>query len=257
MSNRKINLNKSIIDFQGRNLFRTNIKSILSSKNRNFFLVKECRAELIGKNPFDFKGKYEFLCIAGDNETNIFRTSPIDFKSSLIDSKKEKIEVNSWITNKKNLVESDIEYFSFDQVYEIVSAGKPNDIFCEIEYEFQNVKYNLITKCEHINYSNLDENEKFIQPIMGYVPFVLNKKLNFGYVVLYLKKKGNGNLEFLLNEKSNLFNIYENGTPVKKVIKKILNKLLSLVNIILLVKKNNFTKVVSIKDSKFNFFTYK
>ena len=48
------------------------------------------------------------------------------------------------IKNKKNILISDIEYLSFNVVNEIVSSNNPSNIFCEIEYEFENKKYNLI-----------------------------------------------------------------------------------------------------------------
>ena len=66
---KKINLDKSFIHFLGpKNCFRTNIKSILTFENNSLFLVKEFRAELVGANPFNHPGKYEFLGIVDDDQ---------------------------------------------------------------------------------------------------------------------------------------------------------------------------------------------
>ena len=145
---------------------------------------------------------------------------------------------------------TDIEYISFEKANEIVSSNDPLNIFCEIEYEYENKKYNLISKCEYINYNTIKNDEKYLQTIMGYVPFILNNTLRYGYVALNINEKVNGNLEFLLCEKSSLFSIRENNNLIKKLIKETLNKLL------FFSKKNNFSKLISLKESKISFFRY-
>ena len=85
---------------------------------------------------------------------------------------------------------------------------------------------------------------------MGYVPFILKNQLRYGYVVLNVNGKNNGYLEFLLNEKTTIFNINLKKNLIKFFIKKILNIFL------FFIKKNDFTKLISIKESKINFFLY-
>ena len=243
---KKIDLKKSFVHFIGpKNSWRTNIKSILTFENNSLFLVKECRAELVGANPFNHPGRYEFLGIVDDDKTHFIRTKPLDgnFKN---------IQLDAQIKNKKNIVKADIEYLSFERVNEIVSSDETSSIYCEIEYEYESIKYNLTSKCEYINYSTLKNNEKYLQPIMGYVPFILDNNLRYGYVVIKVNEKVNGNLEFLLNEKSSLFSSSLDGKDnlIKKLIKNILN------NLLFFMKQNNFTKLISLENSKINFFRY-
>lgn len=243
---KKIDLKKSFVHFIGpKNSWRTNIKSILTFENNSLFLVKECRAELVGTNPFNHSGRYEFLGIVDDDKTHFIRTKPLDgnFKN---------IQLNAQMKNKKNIVKADIEYLSFERVNEMVSSDETLSIYCEIEYEYESIKYNLISECEFINYNTLKYNEKYLQPIMGYVPFILDKNLRYGYVVLKVTEKVNGNLEFLLNDKSSLFNsrLDKKDNLIKKLIKGILN------NLLFFMKQNNFTKLISLKNSKINFFRY-
>ena len=61
-------------------------------------------------------------------------------------------------------------------------------------------------------------------------------------------KKKNGYLEFLLNEKSPIFDVKSKQNIIKLYIKKILNLFL------FFIKKNSFTELISIKESKINFF---
>ena len=238
-----INIDKSFIHFVvEKNSWRTNIKSILSTENKKFFLVKECRAESVGEHPFfNHPGRYEFLGIIEDDKTHFIRTSSVD-------ANKGNVQLNTPIKNKKYIVESNVNYLSFEEVNEIVSSGKTNNIYCEIEYEYEGIKYSLITKCEYINYNAEKNGDKYLQPIMGYVPFILKNQLRYGYVVLNVNEKKNGCLEFLLNEKTAIFNINPKQNLIKFFIKKILNIFL------FFTKKNDFTKLISIKESKINFF---
>lgn len=242
---KKIDLRKSFLHFiSPENSHRTNIKSILTYENNSLFLVKECRAENMGKKPFYQTGRYEYLNIEDNYGTSVFRTYSLDYK-------KTNLQYQSSTKNKKNILISDIKYLSFNEVNEIVSSNNPSNIFCEIEYEFENKKYNLISKCEYINYNSDNNKEKYLQPIMGYVPFVANNIISYGYAVLNIKEKVNGNLEFLISEKNSLFTIdKQQKNIIKKLIKSILN------NLLFFVKKNEFSKYISLESSKICFFKY-
>jgi len=242
---KKIDLRKSFVHFISPNhSWRTNIKSILTYENNSLFLVKECRAEIMGKKPFYQMETYEYLAIEDNYGTSVFRTHSLDYRET-------NLQYQSSTKNKKNILISDIKYLSFNEVNEIVSSNNPSNIFCEIEYEFENKKYNLISKCEYINYNSDNNKEKYLQPIMGYVPFVANNIINYGYVVLNIKEKVNGNLEFLLSEKNSLFTIHkQQKNTIKKLIKLILN------NLLFFVKKNEFSKYISLESSKISFFKY-
>ena len=88
---------------------------------------------------------------------------------------------------------------------------------------------------------------------MGYVPFILNKRLFFGYIVIHIKeKKSSGNLELLLFDKCQMFKTFENNHMIKKLIKKILNSLADK----FFQKNYGFEKIVSIGKSKVKFFQY-
>ena len=242
---KKIDIDKSVIHFiEEENSWRTDIESILITQNKKIYLVKECRAEQVGAHPFLHIGRYEFLGIVEDDKTHFIRTSATG-------DKKSNLQLNAPIKNKKYIIKSNVEYFNFEEVYEIIISGRTNNIYCEIEYLYEGIKYNLITKCEYINYNTRQSDEKYLQPIMGYVPFVINNKLRYGYVALNVGVKQNGYLEFLLNKKSNIFTINSEQNFIKLYVKKFLNTML------FFYKQSNFTEVVSIKESKIKFFQYR
>mgnify|MGYP006108216385 CR=1 FL=1 len=262
----RIDLNNSFVHFIGsENSWRTNIKSILTFDNNSIFLVKECRSEFTGvKNPFNHSRRYEFLGIVDDDKTHFIRTKPlVNSLEKIFDlyGKFKNIQSNAQKKIKKNIVKADIEYLSFERVNEIISSDETSSIYCEIEYEYESIKYNLTSKCEYINYNTLKNNEKYLQPIMGYVPFILDNNLRYGYVIINVNEKVNGNLEFLLNEKSSLFSLRldgKNNKLIKRLIEKIFNNLLFFIlnNLLFFMKQNNFTKLISLENSKINFFRY-
>ena len=88
-----------------------------------------------------------------------------------------------------------------------------------------------------------------MQPIMGYVPFILNGNIHVSYVARYSCKKKDGNLEFILRVSSDIFD-YKSNAFIRNIIKFILNKLL------IFMKKNEFQKRISIKKSNIVYFNY-
>ena len=239
-----ISIDESSIHFIGKNCWRSNIRSILSTEGKDYYLVKECRSELIGEHPFSHPGRYEVLEIIEGDKVHFIRTPVIgdNIENHQLDQNQLKI--------KKYIVEKNVNYLSFQKVHEITLSDKTKNIYCEIEYEYEAIKYSLISRCEYINYNNEKNRDKYLQPIMGYVPFILKKQLRYGYAVLNVNEKKNGCLEFLLNEKTAIFNINKKKNLIKFFINKILNIF------IFFIKKNDFTEIISIKECKINFFSY-
>ena len=87
-----------------------------------------------------------------------------------------------------------------------------------------------------------------------YIFEALNSTLQVNLIsielIINVNEKKNGCLEFLLNKKTAIFNINLKNNLIKYFIKKILNIY------ILFMKKNDFTELTCIKESKINFFSY-
>jgi hypothetical protein len=239
-----ISIDESSIHFIGKNCWRSNIRSILSTEGKDYYLVKECRSELIGEHPFSHPGRYEVLEIIEGDKVHFIRTPVIgdNIENHQLDQNQLKI--------KKYIVEKNVNYLSFQKVHEITLSDKTKNIYCEIEYEYEAIKYSLISRCEYINYNNEKNRDKYLQPIMGYVPFILKKQLRYGYAVFYVKENTKGFLEFLLSQKTNIFDTESKQNLIKLLIKKFLNMLL------FSIKINNFKKLITIKKYKVKFFQY-
>ena len=222
---------------------RVNIKTILrnETKNKNYFLVKECRAEAIDKNPFkNHSGRYEYLGIVHEKALFLRHKSfgnqinselPIEYNDIKINSKKVKLLKNT-------------------DVVEILKKRKEEKIFCKINFNFENFNYSIISECEYINFPGPTHNNKqeFLQPILGYIPFIINGKIYVSYVVTHVADNIESDLDILVRDKFPIYTHFDNNL-VKNCIKLVLNKLL------FFLRKNEFEKYISVK-SKIQFYTY-
>lgn len=249
-----INIDKSFIHIIGaegterKDFWRANIKSVLFTENKKFFLLKENRSQVVDKRPFfNHPERYEYFSIVEDDRNHMVRTAANSrsvTKNTTFDASKDLYNI------KKNIFESNISYLSFEEVNKIISSGKTTNIYCEIDYIFNTIEYKLIFKCEFVIYNTKNSHENFLQVTAGYVPFFSINQLEYGYVSLKVNKENNGCLEFLLNEKTGIFDVSPIQNFAKFYIKKFLNTLL------FFYKKNDFTKLISIKENKIKFFKY-
>ena len=256
--NKEINLNKSFIfSALKSNDMRLNIKSFLVnlSDNEVFFLGKECLREDISPDPFALDSTSEYLPIflkSGGFVT--LRTSPININFKKDENfnyqlrNKEKFK-----KNKISLSYSPIKVIEFEQLNKKLKNFSSDEFFLKIEYKYEGKEFYCITKCEYINFDynvekKSDENS-YLQPICGYIPFEYNGKVFVSYMVKHLKDNFNGRLNILLREQSYLFNNVK-GSFIKKFIKLLINK------IFFFIKKNAFTKYITIENSRITFFQY-
>ena len=226
-----INLTKSYVFFDFGTSFRTNIDSILINENENktYYLVKECRNETVGENPFLLSDRYEFLSIVEKDRNNYFVKTPlISSKGTIQKTSLEGIEVIEEMSN--------IKILSPNEVFETLLKKDKKNIFCKINFELNKTNCSIIAKCEYITFSDKSllgkhckdceskNNCHIIQPVMGYVPFILNGNIHVSYVARYSCKKIDGNLEFILRVGSPMLD-YKSNAFIRNIIKFILNKL--------------------------------
>lgn len=244
--NKQIDLRKSFITIETKNYaWRTAIQSVLISENNTYYLMKEVMAEKIGDKPFSDSNRHLFLLLIDNEKEYVFRTNPVGhFKKSSYEFKKKLIV-------KKIIKFNEVENQNLHQVYASVNSLNNTQIFCSIDYKFKEKKYTLITNCDYLNFSNSDK-KLFIQPALGYVPFVdeTSEYKSFGYAALFVSEK-NGKLEFILNDSGPIFDLYDSDNILKKFAKRILNFLTSF------KVKNSFSKVISIDNAELKFFVYK
>ena len=251
-----IDLKKSFIYLNPNeeNTWRTNIKSILEdhSSNTKYFLTKECRAELIGKYPFDHTAKSELCVVLNDKKFRVnIRDMPInkkkDFHSHFYETKLSDDDIC--------LQSIDYKKIEFKEIINSLNNRKLADLYVKFSYEFERKTYTIFTQVEYLNFKGKKKSsyeatqENYLQPICGYVPFIMNENIYISYVVKYIGNIFEGNLEFILRK--NISAKYF-STPETSFIKNVLRKL-SLF-IMSPIKISEFSSKISIKDSKMEFY---
>ena len=238
-----IDIENSFIYFIGlKNNWRANVKSIVYLKDKTFILTKECRSEIISSsNPFQLLERNEVMALVEDDQVYLLRNHSGSLNQKNEITKEEKIKAI------KNLSEKNFNALDFDKCQELISSKKLKNIICKLEFKFNNENFTLITKCEYINFNKRSNKQKYLQPIMGYVPFILNGKIKIAYIVCNLNKEKNSDIFFILREKTPFFSIKK-----KSFFKNLLYKILKI--IFFPIKKKEFTKVVRIKVYKLSLF---
>ena len=253
-----LDLEKSYIYFgcNADNCWRASIKSTLTdlTDNKTFYLTKECRAERIGQYPFTHPAKSE-LCIIVENNNfkYLIRDNPVLKKN---DFDKTCYDIVSLRKNENEIVltKTDYELLDYDNVLKHLNNRTLENIYCKLEYNFQNKKYSIFSKVEYINFpgfnvKNRKLDDNYLQPIMGYIPFKKDEKIYIAYVVRYISLKLEGNLEFRLRANTKLSNFYYyNHYGFKQKLKSNILKLLNF------IKVSEFYERISINESQVKFY---
>ena len=239
------------------NSWRSSIKSTLTNvtDNKIFYLTKECRAERVGQYPFSHPAKSELCIIVEDKHCKyIIRDIPVlkkkdfdDHYYSIRSLKEKKDEVI--------LTKTDYALLDYESVLKHLYNRTLENIYCKLDYTFQNKNYSVFSKVEYINFPGLNvKNRKYdtnyLQPIMGYVPFENNGKIYIAYVARYISPKLEGNLEFRLRANTELLNFYYGDTGLKVRLKFLLLNFLN-------IKVSEFYERISINQSEYSFYIKK
>ena len=147
----------------------------------------------------------------------------------------------------KNLPERNFNTLEFKKAHTLISSRKIKNIICKLDYKLDNQSYSLISKCEYINFNIQSSSNKYLQPIIGYVPFILKDEKKVAYFACNLNEEKNSDIFFIVRDRTSIFTTKKNSF-LTKFIKKILN------HCFFFIKKKEFTKVVQIKEYKVSLF---
>ena len=247
-----IDLNNSYIYLNPNenNCWRVAIKSILLDVKENtyYYLTKECRAELVGVKPFDHPAKSE-LCVVVDSNTNRWNIRDIPvFKFNEFGSHYYQFRKDA--KDEILIKNCDYKIIDFNNINKRLKQRNLESLYTKFSYEYQNKEFIIFNKVEYLNFDNKKNKEReYLQPIYGYVPFLKDNKIFISYVVRYLEKDKQGDLEFRLrtNQKINRYLPLSNNF-IKRIIKKILFFSSPLIKI------SEFYEKINIDKSKIEFY---
>ena len=90
------------------------------------------------------------------------------------------------------------------KAHALISSRKVKNVICKLDYKLDNQSYSLVSKCEYINFNIQSSTKKYLQPIIGYVPFILKDEKKVAYVVCNLNEEKNSDI-FFYCKRSNLY----------------------------------------------------
>ena len=223
--------------------------------NKKYYLTKECRAEHIGQYPFLHQSQSEFCIIFEDKKLKyLIRNSPVSKKN---DFDNHHYDIHSLKENEDKVIltETDYDLLDYNNTLNILNNRSLENIYCKLDYNFQNKKYSIFSKVEYINFPGSNSKNRkldtsFLQPIMGYVPFEKDGKIYIAYVARYTSPKLEGNLEFRLRANTKLSNFYYGDYGLKVRLKFLLLNFLK-------IKVSEFYERISINQSEYSFFIKK
>ena len=255
-----LDLENSYVYFKTKadNCWRSSIKASLTnlSDNKKFYLTKECKAELVGPHPFKHLSKSELVPIIEDKKLKyLIRDIPV-FKNNDFDNHHYNISPLENQQDEVILNETEYKLIEYDDILKHLKNRSLENLYCKLDYTFQNKKYCIFSKVEYLNFpgssfNNKKLNKDYLQPIMGYIPFEKDGKIYISYVARYISSKLEGNLEFRLRANTKLSNFYY-AYGFKENLKKYILKLLDS-----FIKVSEFYKRISINQSDCSFYIKK
>ena len=234
-----------------KNCWRLSIKSALvdETDGKSYFLTKECRAELVGEKPFNRPDKHE-MCVVVDNKRNTYKIRDIPvFKRNEFGAHFH--EVNKDISDELLLKTTKYKKLDFSEVFTALKKRTLGDIYSKFSFTYQSKKYFIFTKVEYINFNgdlSREEND-YLQPIFGYVPFLKNGKIHLGYIAKYIERDFDGKLQLILRVNKPF--IYFVSYP-KRLLKKIIYFLFKIYTYPIQVSE--FSETITLENSKLDFF---
>ena len=254
---RYANLEKSFffININKDNSWRTSAKSLLVNltDNKKYYLTKECRAECIGQYPFLHQSKSELCLVVEDKKLKYLIRNNSVLKKNDFDNHHYDIHSLKENEDKVIVTETDYDLLDYNNTLNFLNNRSIENIYCKLDYNFQNKKYSIFSKVEYINFPGSNSKNRkidtsFLQPIMGYVPFEKDGKIYIAYVARYTSPKLEGNLEFILRANANFSDFNYTSNRIKGKLKRFLVSLLNF------IKVSEFSLRISIDHSKCEFF---
>ena len=210
---------------------------------------------MVGQYPFAHPAKSELCIVVEDKNCKYaIRDNPVfkenDFDNLHYDMRSLKVNKDEVILTK-----ADYEFLDYESIFKHLNNRSLENIYCKLDYTFQNKSYSVFSKVEYINFPGSEVNNRtldtnYLQPIMGYVPFEKNGKIYIAYVVRYISPKLEGNLEFRLRANTKLSNFYYGDDGLKVRLKFLLLNFLK-------IKASEFYERISINESEYSFYIKK
>jgi len=185
---KQINLESSYVylSLENQNAWRANIKSIIENEETQvkYYLTKECRAELISKFPFRHPSISEFCPVIGSDKSCVYIRNYPTYSSGKNYNHDYQKKINNNFKLKLNYF--DFKDITYRELLKLLRLNTQNDFYFQLTFKYQNNNFKLFTKIDYINFSYFSD---YIQPIVGYIPFIEDDHIYMAYIAFNQKKE--------------------------------------------------------------------
>ena len=241
------------------NIWQARIKSALIEYQDNdkikdiFYSAQDCLAERMSNNNIFSVKPYIYRTLVSEKGLIIEkRFFPISFNNFL--NFKKKLKSNTLFNlhvKKVNITKKKFKAIHDD----LISNRNLKDLYLNICFLLNNIKFSLIIPTNYINFSPMNEiNSEYIQINQGDFFIKKNSKFLLSYIAFFVSNK-NVNFEII----SNIPNTkYFHNNKNSKMFKIFFSKLINLIMTIAFpIKLNSYFKKLKPKVISYNFFIYK
>lgn len=244
---KQINLENSYVYLnpENENTWRANIRSLIQNEDTlvKYYLTKECRAESISEYPFHHPSISEFCPVISSDKSCFYLRSLPTYNSGKNYNHDYQKKLNTNFKIKLNYF--DYKEVTYRKLLELLRSDTQDDFYFKLTFKYQNNNYSLFTKIDYINFSHsLD----YVQPIVGYVPFIENNHIYLAYLAFNQKKEQYVKFDVRLKKRNFPSKSVNNH---KSILKKVFLKFLDLFNFF---KVEDFTSYRNIEEAQIKYF---
>ncbi|MCA3250598.1 MAG: hypothetical protein ACK5UM_15325 [Pseudomonadota bacterium] len=176
------------------NVWVTAIESALQrrvgSTLQSAYLGKECRAEGLGRTPFEDRENYEFVGARGWDGNYLFRHG-LDVPPEYQYQRVTQDAVDRGFTFDVHAAARPTQQLDFAEVLAMLQrrSGPMRRLYAQLSYRLGEEDFILFTRCRYINLPHAsNRNEPYLQPISGRVLLWQDERLHLAYVVFHLRR---------------------------------------------------------------------
>lgn len=246
-----------------KNLWQTGVECVLARTVENneiqyAWLSHECRGESVSPDIFGTHQNYEVVYIKAWNGhvslrsgSSIYGFNPIrnflgnaSKTTHTIGDHGVKINCKMRKARRLNFAEA-LEFFQKED------EDKTNKVYMLTEYEIGSYKYELYAPCRLTNYPPSLRDEKYLQPISGYVLFEDREKFHLSYVAAHIREDGTKSVEFRVREMTSFINTKNKGSRLYPIF-----KLLDFLFLRFFFVMDDFVRIEKFHNGKCTLFVY-
>ena len=246
------------------NFWQTGVECVLArtigqDEKQYAWLSHECRAESVSPDIFGSHQNYEFVVIKAWNGHVCLRSGSSSYGFNPIQYFLNKAPESTYTTSdgegvKTNCKMRKVRMLSFAEALDFFQKedeDKTNKIYMLIEYEIGSCKYELYAPCRYTNYPPSLRDEKYLQPISGYVLFEDRDKFYMSYVAAHIREDETKSVEFRVREMTSFINTKNRDSRLYPIF-----KLLDFLFLRFFFVMDDFTRVERFHNAECTLFVY-